>query len=317
MNKFERVMAAYYGQKPDRVPCGVWYHFSKGNEYGPQSVQTHLRFFEESGTDLCKVMNENSCPDDPSIQCAADWSHLQRFTMKEDFIQRQVALTRDIMRQMKGKAVVLATVHGVVASAYHILGGTELYDMDGTVLGSHLRENPEGMRHAFRIITDYLKQLCYLFLEAGADGIYFASLGGERRMFTDEEFAQFVAPCEIEILESVQDAPCFNILHMCKNDLNLARYLDYPANVLNWGVYEQNISLAEGRKLFGGDKVYMGGMDDRDGVFVEGTLEDIRIEAKRVIDSFGWRRFILGADCTLPTDLPSQRMRAAVEGTAC
>ena len=82
MNKFERVMAAYYGQKPDRVPCGFWYHFSKGNEYGPQSVQTHLRFFEESGTDLCKVMNENSCPDDPSIQCAADWSHLQLFTMK-------------------------------------------------------------------------------------------------------------------------------------------------------------------------------------------------------------------------------------------
>lgn len=315
MNKFERVMSAYHGEQPDRVPCAFWYHFPRGYEVGAAAVQIHLDFFHDSHTDLCKIMNENSCPNDPSIQTAADWTHLRPFTMQEDFIVRQVELTKAIMAQMKGKAVVLATVHGLVASAYHILGGVDLYDNDGTILARHVRENPEGMHHAFAIITTYLKKLCKAFLDAGVDGIYFASLGGERRMFTDAEFAEFIAPYEIEILREIADVPCFNILHMCKSDLNLNRYLNYPANVLNWGVYEDNISLEEGRKLFGADKVYLGGMDDRDGVFVDGTLEEIRETAQDLVNSFGWKRFILGADCTLPTNLPSERMHAAAEGT--
>lgn len=315
MNKFQRVMAACQGGQPDRVPCAFWYHFPKGCESGEAAVRAHLDFFRDSHTDLCKIMNENSCPKDPAIHTAADWSRLQPFTMEEDFIARQVDLTKAIMAEMKGKAVVLATVHGLVASAYHILGGVDLYDSDGTILGRHLRENPEGMRHAFRIITDYLKALCHAFLDAGVDGIYFASLGGERRMFTDEEFAEFIAPFEIEILRDIAQVPCFNILHMCKSDLNLERYLAYPARVLNWGVFEDNISLEEGRQLFGRDRVYLGGMDDRDGVFVEGTPEEIQATAQAVVDGFGWKNFILGADCTLPTNLPAQRMQAAAAGT--
>ena len=102
---------------------------------------------------------------------------------------------------------------------------------------------------------------------------------------------------------------------MCKSDLNLERYKNYPANVLNWGVFEDNISLEEGRSLFGADKVYLGGMDDRDGVIVDGTLEEIRCAAQSVVDSFGWNKFILGADCTLPTNLPAERMHAVTEGT--
>lgn len=315
MNKYERVMAAYRGERPDRVPCAFWYHFPRGYESGDAAVQIHLDFFRDSHTDLCKIMNENSCPDDPTIRSAADWSKLKPFTMQEDFIVRQVALTKAIMAQMKGKAVVLATVHGLVASAYHILGGVELYDHDGTVLGRHVRENPAGMHHAFSVITDYLKRLCRAFLDAGVDGIYFASLGGERRMFTDAEFAEFIAPYEIEILKEIADVPCFNVLHMCKSDLNLRRYLDYPADVLNWGVYEDNISLEAGRALFGADKVYLGGMDDRDGVFVDGSPEEIRATAQALVDGFGWKKYILGADCTLPTDLPAERMCAAAAGT--
>lgn len=312
MNKYERVMAAYLGQRPDRVPSAFWYHFPKGFEAGQAAVDIHLKYFAESGTDLCKIMNENSCPKDPAINDAQDWSRLAPIPEDVPFICRQLDLTRSVMVRMKGKAVTLGTVHGIVASAYHILGGTELYDRDGTVLGRHLRENPEGLRHAFRIIADYLKYLCRAMLDAGVDGIYFASLGGERRMFTDDEFATFIAPLEIEILDSIQDAPCFNILHMCKSDLNLERYLRYPdPAVLNWGVYENNLSLEEGRRLFGANRVYLGGLDDRKGVLPEGTAEEIGREVRRLVDTFGYERYILGADCTLPTDLPAWRTQAA------
>ena len=37
VNKRERVLAAYRGQKPDRVPCAFWYHFPAGYEYGEKA----------------------------------------------------------------------------------------------------------------------------------------------------------------------------------------------------------------------------------------------------------------------------------------
>ena len=313
MNKRERVMAAYNGQKPDRVPSAFWYHFPEGYAYGEDAVKAHVEFFRNSGTDLCKVMNDNLCVKDPDINCAADWDKLKFYTMDEDIVKRQVQLVKRVVEEVDHKAVVIATIHGLVACFFHTFGGPNIYDEDGTLIGRHLRENPEGFRHAMEVLSDYIKKLSHLCIEAGADGIYFASLGGERRMFTDEEFAEYIAPYEIDILNDIKDVPCFNVLHMCKGDLNLERYVNYPAKVLNWGVYEGNISLEEGRKLFGEDKVYLGGMDDRDGVFVDGSIEEIKKTAKECVDSFGWKNYILGADCTLPTNIDNERIRAAVE----
>ena len=73
MNKRERVLAAVAGDKPDRVPGGFWLHFPPGFEAGEEAVKRHLEFFDKSGTDLCKVMNENSLPDNPALNKAADW----------------------------------------------------------------------------------------------------------------------------------------------------------------------------------------------------------------------------------------------------
>ena len=71
MNKRERVLAAVAGDKPDRVPGGFWLHFPPGFEAGEEAVKRHLEFFDKSGTDLCKVMNENSLPDNPALNKAA------------------------------------------------------------------------------------------------------------------------------------------------------------------------------------------------------------------------------------------------------
>lgn len=316
MNKKERVMAVINGQTPDRIPSAYWYHFRPEFKYGEGAVNAHIEFFNNSGTDLCKVMNDNLCPDNPIITCADDWVNLQPYTMNEDFITRQIELIKNVKKRVSDDAVVLATVHALVACCYHIYGGGDYYDGDKTLLARHLHENPESMLHGFKVVADFIKKFCHLCLEAGADGIYFASLGGEKKMFTDEEFEKYIAPFEIDILNDIQDVPCFNVLHMCKDNLNLERYKNYPAKVLNWGVYEDNISLVEGRKIFGDDKIYIGGIDDRDGPMVYGNIEDIEKAVTDVIDEFGKKNLIIGADCTLPTDLDNNRIMAAVMATA-
>lgn len=60
MTKKEQVLAVLNGERPDEMPCGFWLHFPAGNEYGQAAVDTHLKFFQESGTSLCKIMNENT-----------------------------------------------------------------------------------------------------------------------------------------------------------------------------------------------------------------------------------------------------------------
>ena len=50
-------------------------------------------------------------------------------------------------------------------------------------------------------------------------------------------------------------------------------------------------------------------------VLVDGTLEQITEAVHAVLDEMGTRNFILGADCTLPTDIALARIAGAVEAT--
>ena len=94
----------------------------------------------------------------------------------------------------------------------------------------------------------------------------------------------------------------------------MQRYANYDAfaDVVNWGVYETNYSLEEGRKLFPNTTI-MGGLANRSGVLVDGTLEELEAAVHKIISDFGTRGFILGADCTLPTEISYERIMAAVK----
>ena len=111
MTKKEQVMAVLNGKRPDEMPCGFWLHFPAGNEYGQAAVDTHLKFFKESGTSLCKIMNENTVPRQTEINCAADLDKMQPISHDDPIVLREVELVKDICREMKGEAVMLITIH--------------------------------------------------------------------------------------------------------------------------------------------------------------------------------------------------------------
>lgn len=92
----------------------------------------------------------------------------------------------------------------------------------------------------------------------------------------------------------------------------MKRYAGYNeyADVVNWGVYEAPFSIEEGKKLFPGTTI-MGGLANRSGVLVEGTEEEIQEAVKGIITSNGKTGFILGADCTIPTEIEYWRVKAA------
>jgi uroporphyrinogen decarboxylase len=73
-----------------------------------------------------------------------------------------------------------------------------------------------------------------------------------------------------------------------------------------------NLSLQSGKKLF--NRPILGGLDNR-GVIVDGTPKEIEDAVHKIIRTVGPRNLIIGADCTLPTEISHENIRLAVEAT--
>lgn len=316
MTKKERVVNAIQGKEVDHVPCGFSLHFPSERAFGEAGVQEHLRFFRETDTDIIKIMNENLVPDVGEIRIAKDWEKIPTYSLKDGFMQQQIEMVKKILDQADPDAFSLGTLHGICASSIHPIEARYGYEKVRELLCVHFRENKVPVLDAFKRITEGMCLLAEEYVKLGVDGIYYAALGGERHYYTDEEFEEAVMVFDKEILTACKQAGGYNFLHMCKDNLNMERYRTYNdlADVVNWGVYETNFTLEEGKKLFPGTTI-MGGLANRSGVMVDGTMEELMEASKKVITDFGKKGFILGADCTLPTEISYERINAIAKAT--
>jgi len=314
MTKRERVLAAIQGREVDYVPTGFSLHFPESEAKGEKGVESHLEFFRQTDTDIIKIMNENLVPDAGEIRTPEDWNKIPRYSLNDAFMESQIEMVKRIMDKADPDAFSLGTLHGICASAIHPIEARYGYESVRELFCTHIRENKQPVLEAFKRIADGMCQLAVKYKELGLNGIYYAALGGEKHYFTDEEFSEMMEPFDKEILKASKEAGGINFLHMCKNNLNMKRYESYNglADVVNWGIYETDFSLEEGKRLFNGITV-MGGLANRSGVMVEGTIDELKAEAKKVIRDYGKTSFILGADCTLPTEIPYERIRAITE----
>jgi uroporphyrinogen decarboxylase len=162
-------------------------------------------------------------------------------------------------------------------------------------------------------IADSLAEFAVACVEAGASGIYFSAQGGEEDRFTEEMFLRYIKPHDLTVLNAVKDRGEFHLLHICMDRIRLPLYADYPGHAVNWAATKNNLSLNEGRELF--KRTVVGGLNDR-GVVVHGLPAEIRSAVQEVVADVGTTGFILGADCTFPTDIAVSNIRLAVEATA-
>lgn len=315
MTKKERVIAVIEGRGADAVPACFSMHFPKEHREIDAAVKDHLDFFRQTDTDILKLMNENLVPDAGPIVTPDDWRQIPAMSMEDGFMARQMELTKRVLDQSDPDSFRVGTLHGICASAIHPIEHRYGYVEVRRLLCEHLRQNKAPVLDAMKRIVQVLCQLGQSYIEAGMDGVYYASLGGEKHFFTDEEFAEYIEPFDRQIMQAIREAGGRTILHICKENLNMQRYAVCAplADVVNWGVYEAPCSLADGKQLFPGCTL-MGGFANHPGtVLVDGPEEAIRAEAASIIASAGRQGFILGADCTLPTGISYRHIRAAVE----
>lgn len=308
MSKRQRIFNLLAGKKVDRTPAGFWLHFPEAMHHGDKAIKAHLEFMQNTDTDILKIMNENILYDGKTqMRCLEDIKKYRSFSRKDRLFQDQMDIIKRIVENAKETYPIVATIHGLVASMFHETGFAGKYSSMGYCLALFCRERPSEMKHAFRMITDTLIDMVDCSLEAGADGIFYAALGGEQNYFTNDEFAEFVAPYETEIYCHIKRKTPLNILHICKSDISFDRYKDLNPAVVNWSVFGNGFSLTEGAALFP-DSIVLGGFQDRAGVLVNGSDEDIFIHTAKVLSEMNGKRFIVGSDCTLPTEIDYHRI---------
>ena len=224
MNKKERVYAAIAGKPVDFVPCGFSLHFPPEKNSGEAGVQAHLDFFQETDTDILKVMNENLVPNYGTIKAPADWACIGKMDENTPFIHTQLEFTKEILSRCQPEGFTMGTLHGITASSIHPIEAVYGYDPVRTLLTEHLREDSQPVLDAMARIAEGMCSLAHGYGKAGVDAVYYASLGAEHRWFTAEEFEKWIAPFDKLILSEIQKAGCKAFLHICKDGLEMDRY---------------------------------------------------------------------------------------------
>jgi len=310
MDKRERLLATLQGEKTDGMLCGFWHHFKDSCKYGHASIQAHVEFFQHTDADILKVMNEHTYRIDCSIEKSSDWKKVNPSSFDASPYPQYIEEFKALKKALPKDVPLFATVHGVLVSAYH---ATELpgnFSNPHNMVSRHLKQDPSSVAVGLQAIAETLILLCQQLVKAGADGIYYAALGGESYRFERSLFETYVKPYDKQVIDSINDLKAKSILHICKDQVVLPMYQGIQADIVNWAVHESEYSLSDGRILFP-EATLLGGFDDRSGVLVEGSEAEIEQEVEAIVAEAGRKRFIIGADCTLPTDIELWRLNAA------
>jgi uroporphyrinogen decarboxylase len=300
------------GGREGRSPASFWLHFPSEAKFGQRAVEAHRVFFAETQVDFLKIMNESLVMVPAYINDPLDWNYVKPFSAKTGFVQQELDIIKALADTLGSEVPLVATIHGVFASGFHACKAGESRVFRNNPVTEHLLLNPEPVLGGLKAIAEGLVEFSLACLDAGAQGIYYAALGGEAHRFSAEQFESWIKPLDLLVLRAIHERTNLSILHICKDHVRLPLYVDYPSPVVNWAIHESNLSLEEGAKLFSG-KIILGGFDDRAGILVDGTRKEIVSATEDIKTRMKGVPFIIGADCTLPTEISTERIRWAVE----
>ena len=224
-----------------------------------------------------------------------------------DFYAGQLAVVDGIVKAAKSEALIVMTLYSPFMCA-----GQSVPD---GMLTQHLNEDPAKVKPGIETVAESLRVFVRECMKLGVDGFYASTQGGEAGRFEDPSvFEQYIKPTDLMLMEEFSQSCPFNILHVCDYHLgydDLTPFLDYPGHVVNsaLGLGNKELTCRELSDFFG--RPFMGGMD-RKGAIAKGDREAIVAQVEDLIEHKP-DRYILAADCTIPSDTDWQTIRLAID----
>ena len=291
------------------VPAAFFLHFDPSCRQGQAAIDKHLEYFRYTDMDLLKIQFEVPMPFRAEISTPGDWAKMPVYGL--DFFAAQLDVVKGLVEEAKSEALVLLTLY----SPFMCTLQSQRREGDGGgLLVDHLGEDPEKAKLGIERMTESLLAFVRASIDIGVDGFYASTQGGETHRFSDQSiFQRYIKPYDLVIMEEIDSRCPFNILHVCDyHDSygDLTAYLDYPGDVIN-----SSLELTEGEltakqisEQFA--RPFMGGLD-RMGAILHGGDAEIRDAVTQCL-KVAPDRYILGADCTVPSEVSWDNLKLAI-----
>ena len=304
MNKRDLVLSLLdKDKKQEVIPAAFFLHFDEVYHRGQAAIDQHLEFFRYTGMDFVKIQYENVFPAMPEIQKPADWENMPMYN--KDFYEDQLNIVAGLVKKAQKEALIIMTLYSPFMCAGHT--------SDLQII-KHLKENPAKAKKGIEIITESLMIFVKECIKLGVDGFYHSTQGGESQTFNDDAlFKECIKPYDLILMEEINRSCDFNILHVCDYHDgydDLTPFLDYPGHIVNCSLElgTGKLTAQEVSQMF--KRPFMGGLD-RLGTIFSGSRDEIKkaVEAECSQKS---TKFLLGADCTVPSDIDWDNLKIAI-----
>ncbi len=334
-NRKQLIFDTFDNKETERVPVGFWFHFVFGDAQFrgledrailDRVINGHKEFYDAFNPDFVKIMSDGffGHPSllEKTIEQADDLYSVKAVGPDHPWITEQVKTVKRIKESFNGE---IATFYNIFSPANYIRIAFEAWDKDPEKFTRFFEAEPEALAYAANEIAKDIAVLTKKVIEeAGADGIYLSVQNVQSSTASKEAYQNYIAPSELAVLATANQASDYNILHICgyeHHQNNLSYYQNYEAKAYNWAVHTEKISLKEGKDFFG-NKAVIGGFDNNAGTLLDsGDKADIAQYTANLIQETGDRGVIIGADCTVDPQIGLDRLElvrqtaAGVTGT--
>ncbi len=306
MTASERVHAALKGEHVDRVPFCFWHHFKPEGSGERQAAYTMEFFRQKFDLDIVKIMPDLPYPDPPApIEEADQVRMLPKLGLDTSMFEQQLICIRALRSQLGNDYPLIVTHFSPLTYVLRTMGKQKAIE--------EARKNPEPIEEGLGTVAANLRHLFEASIDAGANGIFFSSMGATTAHFTREEYARFGRPYDLRALEGAK-AGWLNTVHVhadpdqTGDQIYFEDFLDYPVSVLSWSDRITGPSLSEAFAMT--DKCLMGGLDER-GPLTHGSETELDNEIMSAITQTKGRRLILANGCSIPDDTPEEWLHKA------
>lgn len=321
MTSRDRVMGALAGAPVDRPPVSFWGHFYDRESSADALVDATLENWRTFRWDWIKLNPRRQYHAEPwgvrwrysgrphekpvieewPVRDPADWSRITPRAADEGALGEQIEAVRRLRRELPSDVPLIETVFLPIA----IL--RELVPKKDDVLRG-IEQNPDGVRAALEAVTATFERFVPKVLEAGADGIFFATVDwATSDVLSAADHRAWARPTDLRLMRTASGAR-FTVLHVCKSHNLLRDLADYPAHAFSWAATDPtNPTLAEGLRLFPG--AAMGGIGHEGALQDEnpaGALEEFR----KALAATGGRRWMVAPGCSIPSQTPASTLHA-------
>lgn len=305
----------------ERVPVGFWWHFIDKAEHFDaykddaiieKVIEGHKKMYDEFKPDFVKIMSDGFFADpgivDNNVMTYEDLDKIKPITKDHPWIVKQVDMVNEVCKHFNGEVLAFYNIFTPIQALRLYI---EYLKGDVPAFNELIMKHPEEVNKAAKVIADNTILLLEELKEkTSIDGIYY-SVQSLQNKDADEEFHnKYVVPTDLQVLDKINELWEYNILHICGYEHyhnNVKFYSKYKTKVYNWAVHTDKVSLKEGKEIF--NTSVIGGFDNNSGTIIDkGSDEEVKEFVKQLIQDTGKKGLIIGADCTVPSDIDIERL---------